>query len=780
MVHFSLTAIALLVASLTVQAKYMGKRDPDRDYYTLNIPTKDGLETAHHVARSLNVRLEGVVGELDNWYMVSSPKPLLGKRGLTEDKVLSDFQHFKSLHLNKRDGSSSHWQNVQSIDKQVLKKRTKRGPIPVNEEMKDAQKTLGIADPWFDQQWHLINQINPGNDINVTGVWKQGITGKGVKIAILDDGLDYNSQDLKDNFYAEGSYDFNDHEDLPKPKLWDDNHGTRCAGQIAAVKNDVCGVGIAYESKVAGVRILSGDLTDADEAIALNYEYQKNEIFSCSWGPPDNGRTMEAPNGILADAFTNGIRNGRGGKGSIYVFATGNGAVSGDNCNFDGYTNSIYTITVGAIDHLNEHPPYSESCSAQLVVTYSSGSGQYIHTTDVGVDSCSDRHGGTSAAAPNAVGIFALVLGVRPDLAWRDLQHLCVQTAVPVSLEDEDWKKLPSGRLYNHKFGYGKLDAFALVEAAKVHKLVNQQTWLELPSPVKKRAIPDSTGKKTKKALKNIVTVTDEMVKAAGLLRLEHITATVNIEHQRRGNIVIDLESPNHIVSHLATRRNLDDDQKGIRNWKFMTVKHWEEEPVGNWTLNVYDVDHADATGFMLNWTLSLFGELDPTFVGTPIHLSTGIHEDKEHEVTVSTTTTAKPTTSDNTPSRPTRIKPEKSTKTKSQENTSTSSEPSSTHDNNSNLDTQTSADNESESVKASDGYLTIIYSVVGSVAILAIASVIFIYKRNGWKTSSAAEIVSPRRPDGYEFDVLQPLTELDEEDESESDNEVDRLVRNH
>lgn len=137
-------------------------------------------------------------------------------------------------------------------------------------------------------------------------------------------------------------------------------------------------MGIAYEAKVAGVRILSGDLTDADEAIALNYEYQKNMIFSCSWGPPDNGQTMEAPNGILADAFINGIKKGRDGKGSIYVFATGNGAISGDNCNFDGYTNSIYTITVGAIDHTNEHPPYSESCSAQLVVTYSSGGGQFI------------------------------------------------------------------------------------------------------------------------------------------------------------------------------------------------------------------------------------------------------------------------------------------------------------------------------------------------------------------------------------------------------------------
>lgn len=87
---------------------------------------------------------------------------------------------------------------------------------------------------------------------------------------------------------------------------------------------------------------------------------------------------MEAPTGILADAFVNGIQNGRGGKGSIYVFATGNGAVSGDNCNFDGYTNSIYTITVGAIDYSNHHPPYSEACSAQMVVTYSSGGGQYI------------------------------------------------------------------------------------------------------------------------------------------------------------------------------------------------------------------------------------------------------------------------------------------------------------------------------------------------------------------------------------------------------------------
>jgi len=66
-------------------------------------------------------------------------------------------------------------------------------------------------------------------------------------------------------------------------------HGTRCAGEIAAVPNSVCGVGVAYRAKVAGERILSGDVTDAIEASALNYEWDKNHIYSNSWGPWDNG-----------------------------------------------------------------------------------------------------------------------------------------------------------------------------------------------------------------------------------------------------------------------------------------------------------------------------------------------------------------------------------------------------------------------------------------------------------------------------------------------------------
>ncbi|ORZ03174.1 peptidase S8/S53 domain-containing protein [Syncephalastrum racemosum] len=782
------------------------KRESGRRYYTLHIPKNyndnDGHDAAQHVANSLRVRLEGNVGELKNYYLVSAAADdtQMHKRDDT-DPIIEAFHAHKRRHLTARSVDATYWNQVERIDPQIPRQRHKRVPLrrepPFSDllhgkaAMEDAQKTLGINDPGFPKQWHLVNQDIPGNDMNVTGVWKQGITGNGTIVAILDDGLDYDSEDLKGSFYAEGSYDFNDHVDLPKPRLWDDTHGTRCAGQIAAQKNTACGVGIAYGSKVAGVRILSGEITDADEAAALNYKFQDNHIYSCSWGPPDNGETMEAPTGILADAFVNGIENGRGGKGSIYVFATGNGAVSGDNCNFDGYTNSIYTITVGAIDFSNKHPPYSEACSAQMVVTYSSGGGQYIYTTNVGENECSDRHGGTSAAAPSAAGIFALVLSVRPDLTWRDLQHLCVQTAVPISEDDDDWKQLPSGRIYNHKYGYGKLDAYAIVEAARKHELVNKQTFLELPIAMEKTPIPDSTKDKSHKPLRSMVKVTDEMVKNTGMKRLEHITVTVNIEHQRRGDIVVTLESPNKVQSELATMRPGDKDPNGMTNWKFMTVKHWEENPVGDWTLIVSDGTHAESTGSLLNWTMTLYGEMDPAFTGEPIQRPLESHSASvtvTHAPAVSSPSSAVEavsTTSEHVPARPTRIKPSSSSSSSSSSISSSSSssvrtsksqagpgttesvspggEPTQAPVEDVNDETETS-----DTVDSPSGGSTAIYAVVGTGAILTLATGMYLQKRKVWSTSNAApgsNVQQQPQPSGYEFTVLRRSEEAEDDE---------------
>lgn len=87
---------------------------------------------------------------------------------------------------------------------------------------------------------------------------------------------------------------------------------------------------------------------------------------------------MEAPEGVILKAMVNGIAKGRDGKGSIFVFAAGNGGGVDDQCNFDGYTNSIFSITIGAVDRKGLHPYYSELCSAMMMVAPSSGSGDHI------------------------------------------------------------------------------------------------------------------------------------------------------------------------------------------------------------------------------------------------------------------------------------------------------------------------------------------------------------------------------------------------------------------
>lgn len=468
--------------------------------------------------------------------------------------------------------------------------------------MKEAENILGINDPLFEKQWHLINPNYPGHDVNVTGLWFNKITGKGVVAAIVDDGLDYESEDLKDNFCEEGSWDFNDNTKLPKPRLFDDYHGTRCAGEIAAVKNKYCGIGVAYDAKVSGIRILSGQITSEDEASSLVYGLGVNDIYSCSWGPPDDGTHLQAPSDLVKKALIRGTQEGRKNKGAIYVFASGNGGLFGDNCNYDGYTNSIYSITIGAIDHKGLHPPYAESCSAVMAVTYSSGSGEYIHSTDI-KNKCSDRHGGTSAAAPLAAGIYALLLEVNPELTWRDVQYLSILSSKEVENGDGDWQKSAMNKNYSHRYGYGKIDAYNIAEMAKSWKNVNPQSWY-YPSTAH---VSKSTNS-TEETIESVVKISKDDLKTANLKRVEHVTITVDIETQNRGSTVVDLISPAGMVSHLGVVRRLDTSSEGFINWTFMSVAHWGEDGVGEWKLRVSTTAEGKKITVQ-NWRLKLFGE---------------------------------------------------------------------------------------------------------------------------------------------------------------------------
>ncbi|KAF8559698.1 hypothetical protein OG21DRAFT_1594521 [Imleria badia] len=616
-----IAALVLLAPLLAAARSVPAKQDHVTfDYFLLD--HNPAPATAPSVADciselGLGLELVGQVGELPDAWLLRAPKH-------THPHILARYDAVRAQGAiqPRDDRARSPLEAVNLLEHQHPRQRTKRAPPPIPSDTSPAAigARLGFTDPLFTQQWHIVNEEFPRHMMNVTGLWEIDITGQGVIISLVDDGLDYESKDLADNFDAEHSYDFNDHTPLPKPMLADDRHGTRCAGQIAAVKNDVCGVGLAYEAKVAGVRILSGPITDVDEAAALNYGFHDVDIYSCSWGPPDDGKSMEGPSYIIHKAFLNGVQNGRHGKGSVFVFASGNGAMSGDQCNFDGYTNSIYSVTVSAVDYKGLHPYYSEPCAANLVVAYSSGSGKNIVTTDVGENACSSNHGGTSAAAPNAAGVFALALQVRSDLTWRDIQHLCVQSAQMINPEDPDWEKTASGRLFSYKYGYGQLDAYAFVTAAQNWELVKPQAWFH-PSAIQLNngSLSDPEGTMTggvpipPGGAKSTFTLTNDVLLEHNFEGLEHLTISVWISHSNRGDVEVELVSPNGVKSVLAAVRQQDYAATGFKGWRFMTVKHWGENPVGDWTIRVSDQSDPNHNGTFHGWRLMFWGStIDP------------------------------------------------------------------------------------------------------------------------------------------------------------------------
>ncbi|KAI9065403.1 hypothetical protein FKP32DRAFT_1647634 [Trametes sanguinea] len=618
--------LSLFLAIQAVLALTPAKRYYDsHDYYVLEHDPHAGASLAE-CARTLGVEVVEQAGELVNHWLVRIPKGLQKRdsdpilRSLEDLRRTTDTSHVSPRSeeaLRRRRVASS----VRNVFPQTLRQRVKRAPPPISppadvETSAEVAQRLEIHDPEFQRQWHIVNDDYPEHMMNVTSVWDMGITGKGVITALVDDGLDYTSDDLAANFYAYGSYDYNDHTDLPTPVLFDDHHGTRCAGQIAAVKNDVCGVGIAYDSQVAGIRILSGPISDIDEAAALNYDYQNTSIYSCSWGPPDDGRSMEGPGYLIKKAIVNGVQQGRGGKGSVFVFASGNGGRSGDQCNFDGYTNSIFSVTVAAIDYKGFHPEYSEACAANMVVAYTSGSGNHITTTDRGKNKCSHSHGGTSAAAPNAAGVFALALQARPELSWRDIQHLCVRTALQVNPDDPDWELTAAGRPYSYKYGYGSLNGYEFIKAAQDWQPVKPQAWIDLPVVQLNNGTMDSFENASggepipPDGIESKLTITQEMLDQHNFEKLEHITVKVWITHTRRGDVEVELVSPNGIRSVLAARRNSDNAKSGYPGWTFMTVKHWDENPVGDWTIRVSDQRKEEESGAFLGWTMTIWGSV--------------------------------------------------------------------------------------------------------------------------------------------------------------------------
>ncbi|XP_069960636.1 furin-like protease 1, isoforms 1/1-X/2 isoform X3 [Cherax quadricarinatus] len=460
-----------------------------------------------------------------------------------------------------------------------------------------------MNDPKWPQMWYL----NRGGslDMNVQAAWAEGVTGKGVVVTILDDGLEKDHPDLIKNYDPNASYDVNSHDPDPMPRydLVDSNrHGTRCAGEVAAdANNSICAVGVAFEASVGGVRMLDGDVTDAVEARSLALNPQHIDIYSASWGPDDDGKTVDGPGQLATRAFVEGIKNGRGGKGSVFVWASGNGGRDQDNCNCDGYTNSIWTLSISSATEKGRVPWYSEACSSTLATTYSSGSlgERQIITTDLH-HSCTSSHTGTSASAPLAAAICALALQVNRDITWRDMQHIVVRTARPENLEAPDWQTNGVGRRVSHRFGYGLMDSYGMVVLARNWTSVPPQQKCEVNAPHVEKLIPQ----------KSFVTLELDVTDCPKVNFLEHVQAKVSLTADRRGDIEIYLASPAGTKSTLLAQRPHDNSRSGFHSWPFLTVHMWGERPLGKWKLEIHNNGHFFTAGATLleEWKLIFHG----------------------------------------------------------------------------------------------------------------------------------------------------------------------------
>lgn len=496
----------------------------------------------------------------------------------------------------------------------------------LNDE-KDVNIMKDPTDPLFSKEWFLKNRGQsggiPGLDLNVEAAWAMGYTGKGITTAIMDDGIDYLHEDLKNNYNAEASYDFSSNDHFPYPRYtdtWFNSHGTRCAGEIAAARdNDVCGVGVAYDSKVAGLRMLDQPfMTDLIEANAMGHMPNNIDIYSASWGPTDDGKTVDGPRNLTMRAIVKGVNEGRNGKGNIYVWASGDGGQE-DDCNCDGYAASMWTISINSATNDGQTAGYDESCSSTLASTFSNGKSTLrdagVATTDL-YNNCTTTHSGTSAAAPEAAGIFALALEANGNLTWRDMQHLTVLTSKRNRLFDpylkHFWQYNGAGLEFNHLFGYGVLDAGDMVKMARSWKPLPERFHCTAGSIVKDM----SFGTNEQIAL----TIDTDACKGTEneVNFLEHLQAFVTVKSSYRGNIVIHMTSPMNTTSMILSQRPNDDEHKnGFTRWPFMTSHTWAEAPRGTWTLRIENVpgkNDAYDEGLFREWTLVLHGTRDPPY----------------------------------------------------------------------------------------------------------------------------------------------------------------------
>ncbi len=341
---------------------------------------------------------------------------------------------------------------------------------------KKTNRSYSYNDPLFDMAWHLRNrdQVNNipmqrGADINVLDAWDY-TKGKGVTVAVYDEGIDINHEDLRENII--GFENFNDPDTtFPSPAnpsgIW---HGTSCAGLVGALENDVGSVGVAPQAKLLAVRYADSSVSNDIRAYKWMSDHGA-DIITNSWGSYEN---MDAYNEIFRDLSM----NGRDGKGIIIIFAAGNDNYNLDNPAYNDESESEYVLSITASTETDGIASYSNYGSSIDFAAPGSAYGTIVTTDATGMDGTNTgdyttSFSGTSAAAPIAAGSIALMLSANPNLTREDIIEILKYTSRKIGRYNYNLK----GR--NNHAGYGRIDAGRAVEIAHRYGKTNLKSYAQ-------------------------------------------------------------------------------------------------------------------------------------------------------------------------------------------------------------------------------------------------------------------------------------------------------------
>jgi len=341
------------------------------------------------------------------------------------------------------------------------------------------------ADPYAGEQFFLHNTgqwvdgLSATSDIDIDApeAWALEQGDSSVIVAVFDNGLEAhedletpagNSRVLPGYSVIGGSNG--------APLIGSESHGMGCVGLIAASHNGLGVQGVAPRVSLLPIYTpLSLSVSIADIANGLTWAWQTGgaDVINCSWALPTCDATGYP---VLVQAIRDALTFGRGGYGTVLVFAAGNDTL---NCvRFPAMMDS--TIGVGAIDLQGNPSVYANRGLALDVVAPSSGMGDNVRTIDrvgadgVNINGTNDllnldytrNFGGTSSATSLTSGVVGLLLSAYPNLMAYDVQQILRDAADDMG---------PPG--LDADYGYGRLNAFASLNEASAYGPLAQADW---------------------------------------------------------------------------------------------------------------------------------------------------------------------------------------------------------------------------------------------------------------------------------------------------------------